>query len=244
MFVLYAQKGKLTTRRSETLISGSAYTYSVQFKFSDDWNGLVKTAVFKTPDGTMTKLLKPDGLTTIPWEVLKKFGVNLLCGVYGTKNGTQVLPTVWVNLGLIQEGTSTPDNPDLPPTPDAWDELVKLVESKGDSLSLDGNELILKSGDKELDRVTLPSSTNGAIGSDEVTRVRVLTPEQFDALEEYDDHTLYLIGDVPEGAELPSQETVDSVITSSDIKHIRVIDKEEYEQLAERDASTLYLIRG
>lgn len=238
MFTLRAQKGKLLVTRQETLISGSSHVYSVQFKFSKDWTGLAKTVIFRTPDGSRSQLLDPSGLCQIPWEVLNKHGVNLMCGVYGQKAGALVLPTVWVNLGMIQEGVS--DGGGTPPSPNQWDQVLQALTGKGDNVVLDGNDLVLRSGEDELSRVTLPSI--GTIESDSISNVVVLTPEEYGALEEPDPRVLYLIGDVPEHD--GPIEGSPSAIFSSDVSSIRVMDKEEYEQLADKDTKTLYLIRG
>ena len=239
MFTLRAQKGKLSVTRQEPLISGSAHIYSVQFKFSKDWNGLAKTVTFRTPDGTISQLLDPSGLCQIPWEVLKKHGVNLMCGVYGQKAGALIIPTVWVNLGQIQEGVKSSDS-DVPPTPSQWDQVLQALTGKADNIVLDGQDLVLRSGEDELSRVTLPSI--GTIESDSISNVVVLSPEEYEALEEPDDRVLYLIGDVPDHSE--PIEGSPSAIFSSDVSHIRVMDKEEYDQLADKDTKTLYLIRG
>lgn len=239
MFTLRAQRGKLSVTRQETLISGSSHVYSVQFKFSKDWQGMAKTVVFRTPDGAISQLLDPSGLCQIPWEVLKKHGVNLMCGVYGQKAGALILPTVWANLGPIEEGSKSTD-PDVPPTPSQWDQVLQALTGKGDNVVIDGNDLVLRSGEDELSRVTLPSP--GTISSDSISNVVVLTPAEYEALEEPDPNVLYLLGDVPEHT--GPIEGSPNAIFSSDVSHIRVMDKEEYEQLADKDTKTLYLIRG
>ena len=40
MFILYADKNKLTLRQREPVTSGSANVYPVRSEFSGDWNGL------------------------------------------------------------------------------------------------------------------------------------------------------------------------------------------------------------
>lgn len=186
MITLYAQKGNLVLRRSETLISGSSHVYSVQFRFSDDWIGVTKTAVFRTPDGSMTQVVPNDGLVQIPWEVLKKYGVNLLCGVYGTKAGATVLPTVWVNLGYIHEG-STAETPD-DPSPDVYQQILQQLTKKADNLFIEGDEIVLMAGKLELAREKLPTGFTG-----DVSKVLVMDEEEYEQLEEKDPDTLYLL---------------------------------------------------
>ena len=45
MFTLHADKNRLTVRQRETLTSGSINVNTMQFVFSEDWEGLTKTAV-------------------------------------------------------------------------------------------------------------------------------------------------------------------------------------------------------
>lgn len=50
-------------------------------------------------------LLDNTGMCTIPWEVMQTKGQYLHAGVYGTKDGEIVLPTMSANLGQIYQGT-------------------------------------------------------------------------------------------------------------------------------------------
>ena len=68
-------------------------------------------------------------------------------GVYGTKNGTVVLPTIWATLGTIKEGASPGENTQ-PPTPDVYsqilaaaskaEEIAQSVRDDADSGAFDG----------------------------------------------------------------------------------------------------------
>ena len=46
MIRLHADDQTLVVEQSELLVSGSVNVYQVQFTFSDQWEGLDKTAVF------------------------------------------------------------------------------------------------------------------------------------------------------------------------------------------------------
>lgn len=85
MFVLYANKTKLTLRQREPVTSGSVNVYPVRFEFSPDWDGLQKTAVFRAGNGSVSVLLNDSGEVNVPWEVIRKPGVMLQVGVYGTR---------------------------------------------------------------------------------------------------------------------------------------------------------------
>lgn len=161
MFELYAAKNQLCVRQREPVTSGSVNVYRVVFGFSEDWGGLDKTAVFRAGDVSVSMALGESGECTAPWEVLQKPGLRLEAGVYGTRGGEVVLPTVWADLGYIQTGAAPGDDA-RPPTPDLWrQELAK----KGDGLDLDGLTLRLTSGGKALSEVKLPPPGGGEGGT-------------------------------------------------------------------------------
>ena len=164
MFILYANKTQLTVRAREPLTSGMLNTAEARFEFSPDWEGLTKTAVFKAGNGVRSVLLGEDSQCVIPWEVLSSHGRQLTAGVCGTRGTDMVLPTVWVNLGTILEGAAPGENARLP-TPDLWEqELAK----KGDSLSYDGLNLTLLSGERPLSSVPVAGPTSARISPSRV----------------------------------------------------------------------------
>lgn len=119
MFTLYADKNKLTLRQRETVTSGSANVYPVRFEFSADWDGMKRTAVFRAGEESRSVLLDGSGECSIPWEMLEDPGVRLYAGVYGTRGGDVVLPTVWTDLGMILTGAAPGEDARMP-TPELW----------------------------------------------------------------------------------------------------------------------------
>lgn len=109
MFILYAKKNLLILRKREPMTSGSVNVYEARFEFSEDWEGLERTVVFKAGSEVRSMLLGEDNRCVIPQEVLSAPRVALRAGVHGTRDGEIVLPTVWENLGIIQEGVITGD---------------------------------------------------------------------------------------------------------------------------------------
>lgn len=159
MFELYAEKNKLSVASREMLTSGSVNVYPVRFGFSAEWDGLTRTAVFQGGGVSRSVLLGEDNEAVIPWEVLEKAGCYLTAGVYGTRGETVVLPTIWANLGLIQEG-AVPGEESHPPTPDLWQqELAK----KGDHLAYtEAGELGLYAGETVLSSVPVEGGSGTA----------------------------------------------------------------------------------
>lgn len=129
MFVLYADKTRLTMQEQEPVTSGSIGVYHVRFCFSPDWDGMNRTAVFRAGGRTVSVLLDETSLCTIPWEVLVVEDCMLSVGVYGERDGNLVLPTVWTNLGTIHEGVR-PGIGAHPPTPDLWRQELAQKQDK------------------------------------------------------------------------------------------------------------------
>lgn len=161
MFELYAEKNQLCVRQRESVTSGSVNVYDARFEFSADWEGLTKTAVFRAGGESVSMALDATGETVVPWEVLTTPGRRLEAGVYGARGAEVVLPTVWADLGYIQTGAA-PGEGARPPTPDIWEQEL---EKKGDRLELDGLDLRLLSGEKELSKVELPPPGGGEGGT-------------------------------------------------------------------------------
>ena len=127
MFILYAEKNQLTVRRSEPVTSGSGDVYRVRFEFSADWAGLKRMAVFRAGDTSVSILLDGSGTCRLPWKVLTRPGVQLRAGVYGTRGGSVVLPTIWAGMGTIQEGVASGGA--VPPA-DQWDQELERKQDK------------------------------------------------------------------------------------------------------------------
>lgn len=161
MFELYAAKNQLCVRQKEPVTSGSVNVYDVKFLFSDDWAGLVRTAVFRAGGKTASVLLGETGECSIPWEVLQKPGLRLEAGIYGTRGEEVVLPTIWADMAFISAGAAPGENA-RPPTPELWQqELAK----KGDRLGYtEAGKLGLFSGEKLLSAVEVSGGGGSAWG--------------------------------------------------------------------------------
>lgn len=159
MFILYADKNRLTVRKREPVTSGSVNVYTARFEFSPDWDFLERVAVFKAGAETRNVLLDDSGECVIPWEVLASHGQPLTAGVFGTRGGDTVLPTVWAGLGIVLEGVTAGADAQ-PPTPDLWQQELA---GKGDGLTYDGLNLSLVAGDRALSTVQIAGGEGGYV---------------------------------------------------------------------------------
>lgn len=118
-----------TSCRTALLTAGMSKAETVRFVFSDDWDGLSKTAVFT--DGVKTVDVLPSGwdgdTVPIPHEILTTAGRTVRVGVYGTNASGVVLPTVWVTLGKVQPAAEPSGDPSTDPTLPVWAQLQALI---------------------------------------------------------------------------------------------------------------------
>lgn len=161
MIRLYADKNKLAALAKELITSGSQNANTVQFEFSPDWDGLTKTAVFKAGSDSFSVLLtEPE--CRIPWEVLVTPGRTLYAGIYGTRGGELVLPTIWVSLGEIQEGTKIGEDAKAP-TPGVYEQIIGELANKADGMEYDGLNLSLMAGQEVLKTVQIEGGEGGGV---------------------------------------------------------------------------------
>lgn len=122
MIICEVNKNHLNVRTRELLTAGSQNVNTVEFRFSEAWDGLAKTATFKTSKKTISVLLGTN-TTKIPWEVLAEAGEILAVGVFGVSGETLVLPTVWGILGKVMDAAHLGDE-EKEPTPDVYQKIL------------------------------------------------------------------------------------------------------------------------
>lgn len=136
MIICEVNKNHLNVRTRELLTAGSQNVNTVEFRFNAAWDGLAKTATFKTSKKTISVLLNTN-TTAIPWEALADAGEILAVGVFGVSGETLVLPTVWGILGKVMDAAHLGDE-EKEPTPDVYqkilDELNALERPTWDSI--------------------------------------------------------------------------------------------------------------
>lgn len=135
MIVITCKKAFAQTNcRTAFLTAGMSKAENVRFVFSDDWDGLSKTAVFT--DGVKTVDVLPSGwdgdTVPIPHEILTTAGRTVRVGVYGTNASGVVLPTVWVTLGKVQPAAEPSGDTSTDPTLPVWAQLQEIIGDLAD----------------------------------------------------------------------------------------------------------------
>ena len=116
---------------------------SAHFAFGKPWDQLIKTAVFRQGEKTVT-VADIGQQVQIPWEVLTLPGVPVMIGVYGTDpEGKLVIPTLWaetepVRPGADPQGGVTPADPTAP----VWAQLQSNMGSREQLQTNDKTSLV------------------------------------------------------------------------------------------------------
>ncbi|MBR3474225.1 MAG: hypothetical protein IKH34_04060 [Oscillospiraceae bacterium] len=117
---------------TEPITSGSV-GLAVSFRFSEDWDGLAKAALFKG-SGTAVDVALTGSGCTVPHEVLQSAGGHLKIGVYGTgSQGQRVTPTVWADAGQIFEGAVPSQVTPTPATQNLVQQALEAAETAVDA---------------------------------------------------------------------------------------------------------------
>lgn len=113
-------------------ITSGSVGYPVEFLFSNEWDGLQKIAVFRGSGLAFDVPLINTDSTVIPHEVLTQPGKPLRIGVYGAnRDGDIVIPTVYVNAGIILPGTEPSEVDPSVPTP-SW--AIQVQEAAAEAV--------------------------------------------------------------------------------------------------------------
>ena len=193
MFTVLCKKAcaEMSCRRP-LLTAGMAKAETVEFQFSADWDGLSKTAVFT--DGVKTVDVLPSGwdgdTVPIPHEILTTAGRTARVGVYGTNASGVVLPTVWVSLGKVQSAVEPSGDPSADPTLPVWAQLQEQIGNLADLKTYSKDNLVAAINEA---RQSGGGGGGGGISSAQIDEIRVLTKSDYDALDEKDARTLYLV---------------------------------------------------
>lgn len=172
----------------ELLTAGMAKAVGIRFAFSEEWDGLTKTAVFTNRKKTVDVLESEwDGNRLIvPYEILADAGLIARVGVYGSNASGVVLPTVWVTLGKVQPAAEPSGDPAAEPTLPIWAQLQKQIGDLDDLRTYNKDNLVAAINEAR-------QSGGGGIASAQIDEIRVLTKSDYAALDKKDARTLYLL---------------------------------------------------
>lgn len=128
----------------ELLTAGMAKAVTVEFVFSDDWDGLTKTAVFSAGRTTVDVLESAwdCNKVVVPHEILADAGPIARVGVYGANADGLILPTVWVTLGKVMPAAEPSGDPGSDPSLPIWAQLQNQIGDLDDLQTYNKGNLV------------------------------------------------------------------------------------------------------
>lgn len=112
--------------RHEPLTAGMVGR-KVRLCFSQEWEELRKIAVFRAGD-VVRDVVDVSEEILVPAQVLAKPLNRLYLGIYGTnEQGDQVIPTVWAEGPMIEEGTAPSGDPSTEPENPVWQQILGMI---------------------------------------------------------------------------------------------------------------------
>lgn len=174
MFVVNTELRTMTVKNADILVSENVRTYPITFMFSADWDGYKKVAVFQSVGGDPVEMVLPTSKTLIPWEVLSVPGREVAVGVYGVNDNGDILSSMPVVLGEVNQGTEVENQEWMEFTPDLLDQLLQWIENSGGiaatyefghGLKVDGRVVTVNTVDNFEGDNTLPITAAGVLAS-------------------------------------------------------------------------------
>ena len=118
-----------TAQATEPITSGSV-GLECSFRFSEDWEGLGKVAIFQGSGQIIDVALVGQESCTVPHEVLQQALGHLKIGVYGTgEQGQRVTPTIWADAGRILPGVEPSEIEPTPATQSLVQQILEAAEN-------------------------------------------------------------------------------------------------------------------
>lgn len=106
---------------NENVVADSRNYLKARFTFSDEWNGLIKTAVFTHGENTYNAILDAENGCVVPWEVIKSGYVHV--SVFGGDLITVDKAEVFISSSGYAEGEETKE-----PSPTVYQQIIAMLE--------------------------------------------------------------------------------------------------------------------
>lgn len=133
MFKCVVTKNNIRCVSRETITAGSQNTYEVSFEFCSSWDNIHKQVMFRKDKNIPVVIETWDNDTvTIPASITKSAGYDVYVGILGTdinNNNQVIVPTLWCQLGTIQDSVNNNDEGLTPdPDPSVYSQIIEKVE--------------------------------------------------------------------------------------------------------------------
>ena len=126
------------------LTAGMSNAEIVHFVFSEEWDGMTKTAVFT--DGVITvDVLQAQwngDEVAVPPDVTTTAGRRVRVGVYGTDGNGVALPTIWTEIGAVHAGADPSGDSSTKPVLPVWAQLQEQIGDLNDLKTYSKDNLV------------------------------------------------------------------------------------------------------
>lgn len=144
MLTFDVNKQIMTRTDTDKPVSNSVDYLQATFSFSSDWDGTMKTAIFKRGLATIKAVVLEDDACLVPWEIIHENGFQV--SVIGVGNG-QRITTNPVYVDIKASGPLTGDAP-APFTPSQYEQIMSILEHLRGGLT---NQVIAKRSNADFD---------------------------------------------------------------------------------------------
>ena len=126
------------------LTAGMSNAEIVHFVFSEEWDGLAKTAVFTDSVITVDVLQAQwnGDEVAVPPDVTTTAGRRVRVGVYGTDGNGVALPTIWTELGTVHAGADPSGDSSTKPVLPVWAQLQNQIGDLDDLQTYNKGNLV------------------------------------------------------------------------------------------------------
>ena len=157
-------KNQIISRKDKNRVVADSQNYLyAHFTFSEDWNGTVKTAVFKSEEHGTYNVILEDDKCLVPAEVLKS-GCTMFISVFGGSLITANKCYINVEESGLENG-QTPQ----PPTPDVYETILDALqkaECKVTDVKVNGGSVV----NDKVAEITVPTKSTELSDSDKLIR--------------------------------------------------------------------------
>lgn len=124
MYIDFAvNKQSIKRTDNNKIVSGSENYLYARFTFTEDWTGIIKTAVFKSGNKAFNVILDDNGECIVLWEVITD-GAYVFVSVFG---GDLIMATECKE--FVHSSGYVPGETPEPPTPDVYVQIMEKLES-------------------------------------------------------------------------------------------------------------------
>lgn len=162
MFVINVRGNIISVQETESITSGSVNVYQCQFTFDGSWEGFFRSAVFRVGPMIRTVPLDMNDMCELPWELLvkKNIGLPVEVSVYGAKDETEILPTIWDKMGRVRSG-SEPGEDVKDPTPTVYNQLTNIVRVYSEKVTEESEAAARSAKEANVSAQTVAAAVSG-----------------------------------------------------------------------------------